>query len=262
MIRQTLAQDIPRMVAPREASWTITGTLLWSVVLFGVMAICGVVAVIALARWRGITLSDDAVAIKGALNPVWLASLTSIVTLPPLCLVLWIASRTIGRRFSDYLALRAPTPRHAAIGLAATLALVALSDMVEYVFGLPSGAKAMGDGIAAAPSFAMLSLAAISLIVTTPIGEEIVFRGFIYPGLAASPLRPVGAVVVSAILFTAMHVQYGMVGLAEVLVMGLLFGTMRALSGSTLLTIGMHAIVNSVAFVEAVSISQIINRSH
>jgi len=90
----------------------------------------------------------------------------------------------------------------------------------------------------------------VVLVVTAPLTEEICFRGFIYRGFAASRLGTVGAVILSSLIFAGIHVQYDLITLAGVLVTALLLGTMRAISGSTLLTIAMHALNNAVVLVE------------
>ncbi len=103
---------------------------------------------------------------------------------------------------------------------------------------------------AARSSTQAIGFFALALVVTAPITEEIVFRGFIYRGFAASRLGTVGAVVLSSLIFTAIHIQYDLITLCGVLATALLLGTMRAVSGSTVLTIAMHALNNGVVLLE------------
>jgi hypothetical protein len=247
----------PAAMAP--SAWKLWGTLGWSLVLLAVMSAMGLAVVLILAGLYGIDLQGGSKAIAERFNPIWLASLESMSVLAPICLVIAFAARRKGWSFSDYLALRPPSRRHALIGMIAIIALLVVTDSIARIMHLPLTSTVLIDGLRRDPTTATLVLMAVSLVVTTPLGEELVFRGFIYRGLAASRLGVGLAVILSSVMFTALHVQYDTIGLAEVLASGLLLGTMRAISGSTVLTIAMHALVNSVAFVEAVLTSGIIN---
>ena len=66
-----------------------------------------------------------------------------------------------------------------------------------------------------------------------------------YRGLAASRVGVVGAIVISSAIWAAMHVQYEPFYMVHIFVIGLLFGYWRWKSGSTILTLILHAIVNA-----------------
>lgn len=84
-----------------------------------------------------------------------------------------------------------------------------------------------------------------AIMVCAPLAEEILFRGFLYAGWASSRLGPTGAVLLTTVLFTLIHVgQYGWVDLAQLSIIGLCFGIARARSGSILPSIAMHIALN------------------
>ena len=87
-------------------------------------------------------------------------------------------------------------------------------------------------------------------VVAAPIGEEFMFRGFLFRGWAGSPLGVTGTIVVTSAIWAAIHVQYDWFGIGQVFCLGLLFGWVRARSGSLLLTMMMHALCNIAATVE------------
>jgi hypothetical protein len=87
--------------------------------------------------------------------------------------------------------------------------------------------------------------------VAAPVLEEIFFRGFVFAGLAATRLRWIGAAIITAALWAGIHVQYDWVGILIIFALGLLLGAVRAMTGSTLLTIWLHCLVNFIATVEA-----------
>jgi membrane protease YdiL (CAAX protease family) len=87
----------------------------------------------------------------------------------------------------------------------------------------------------------------IDVVVAAPLGEEIVFRGFLYRGWARSPRAVVPAVaVISALL----HVHYDWFSILEIFLVGLVLGWARWRSGSTILTFALHAFNNTWATVE------------
>ena len=89
-------------------------------------------------------------------------------------------------------------------------------------------------------------LAVFSLAVVAPITEEIIFRGFMYP-VFSSIFGRLGSVVITSVLFVAVHapqMQGSYENLPVIFAVGLLLTWQRARTGSTLTTIGLHALYN------------------
>ena len=82
-----------------------------------------------------------------------------------------------------------------------------------------------------------------------PISEELFARGFLYRGWSESPLRVPGAIILSSLVWTLVHLQYDAYFLAEVFSIGLWFGFMRYRGQSLWLTIVLHAMNNLTAVV-------------
>jgi membrane protease YdiL (CAAX protease family) len=74
-------------------------------------------------------------------------------------------------------------------------------------------------------------------------------RGFLLRGWSASFLRVPGAIILSSLVWTAVHLQYDLYFLAEVFSIGLWFGYMRHRANSLWLTIMLHALNNMTAVV-------------
>jgi len=91
-----------------------------------------------------------------------------------------------------------------------------------------------------------------AVVLVGPLGEEIMFRGFLYRGLVRVHDRPIWGILTISILWTALHVQYDWSGLLQVFLIGLLFGWVRWRSGSTTLTFVLHALMNLESAVETV----------
>ena len=97
-----------------------------------------------------------------------------------------------------------------------------------------------------ASPFWMLLLA---LIVAAPLFEEVFFRGFLHRGLAQSYVGHVGAIVITAALWSAIHTQYDYWEMTMVFFLGLLLGAARTYGGSLYLPLAMNAAYNAVSVV-------------
>ena len=85
----------------------------------------------------------------------------------------------------------------------------------------------------------------LGVVFFGPIFEEFLFRGFLFKGLQRSIIGGHGAVFVSAILFSIVHVQYGIyILLFMMFPISILLGYARLKSGSLLLPILIHMINN------------------
>ena len=78
-----------------------------------------------------------------------------------------------------------------------------------------------------------------------PFFEECLFRGFLFKGLENSNIGGYGAVIISSILFSLVHLQYGLwIIILMIFPMALLLGYSRLKSGSLLLPIIIHVLNN------------------
>ena len=81
-------------------------------------------------------------------------------------------------------------------------------------------------------------------IVAAPIFEEVMFRGFLFRGFQASFLGTNGAIGLTAILWAALHIQYNLYGIGFIAVTGILFGLARARTGSLIVPLTLHTLLN------------------
>ena len=90
------------------------------------------------------------------------------------------------------------------------------------------------------------------MVVATPIGEETLFRGFLFRGWLQSPRDAWPVIILSALLFALIHVQYDWFVTGQVFAFGVLLGWIRWATGSTLLTILLHGVINLEGMIETV----------
>lgn len=113
----------------------------------------------------------------------------------------------------------------------------------EHGFGESS--EALGAVLGADRTPLALVLTFIAGAVLAPIGEELLFRGILLPQLAQM-MRPWLAIVVSALLFGALHEAHGIARIGP-MVIGVILGWARLRSGTLWTPIAIHMIVNTTA---------------
>lgn len=89
----------------------------------------------------------------------------------------------------------------------------------------------------------------LNTCILAPVIEELVFRGWLFKRFALTQLGQIGAVVITSLLFAAIHVQYSMAGIILVFVLGLYFTWVRVKYQSTSLAIIAHASCNSLTMI-------------
>jgi len=177
-------------------------------------------------------------------------SLSVITGLPAVVAALWLAIRLSRTPFADYLALRGTTWTNLVIGVGALVILVLGWDLLSRATGRDATPGFMIDVLKSARADGALWLLVIAFCVAAPITEELFARGFLYRGWSESFLGPVGAILLSSAVWTALHLQYDWYFFGEVFSIGLLLGYLRYRFQSTWLTIILHGLNNFAAVVQ------------
>ena len=89
----------------------------------------------------------------------------------------------------------------------------------------------------------------IALVVVPALFEEILFRGFMFRGLQATRLGNLGAILVTSLTWSVIHLQYSLDLIVVLFLLGIFFGIARLRSGSTAVTIVMHGTFNLVSVI-------------
>ena len=90
----------------------------------------------------------------------------------------------------------------------------------------------------------------LAVVVGAPLSEEIVCRGFLLKGLQNSWCGTVGAVMLSSLAWSVLHIAYGPYETSTIFVLGLVLGAARVNSKSIYVPIMMHAIWNLAATIQ------------
>jgi membrane protease YdiL (CAAX protease family) len=241
----------PLLVASVERPpriWKFWGTALWGLFIFGGMFV-GQAAVIVyfLLRQQG---PIDLVAMTHFVSGGLTISLSVITGLPAVLLAAWVATHFSRTPFVDYLALRWTSWQNFLIGAVSLAVLVGGWDLLSRALGREVQPGFMGEVLKSAQADGALWVLVIAFCVAAPISEEVLARGFLYRGWSESRLGVVGAIILSSMAWTAMHLQYDWFFFGEVFCIGLLLGYLRYRSNSTWLTIVIHGLNNFAATVQ------------
>ena len=239
---------VPAQRPPRI--WKFWGTALWGLFVFAAL-FAGQIAVVAwfILQQQG---PLDVAAATHVLGGGVTISLSVITGLPAVLAALWIAVRISRTPFADYLALRWTSWSNLALGVAGLIVVVMVWDLVSRATGREVTPGFMGEVVKSAQDDGVLWLLVIAFCVAAPISEELFARGFLYRGWSESFLGPVGAILLSSLVWAALHLQYDWFFFGEVFCIGLLLGYLRYRSQSTWLTIVLHGLNNLAAVVQTV----------
>jgi uncharacterized protein len=241
-----LESSLPENPVLPPRPWGPWATIGWTLLCIMVMFAAQIVGLIIFVVFRFATTTTpkfDDLTTSG--NVIALATLLSTSAAVGL-IALLIRIRRYPIR--DYLVLYWPTPRSVMISLAGLAVLLGATDLSSYLLGRPLVPTVMVDIYRGSWLPALL----FALVVLAPIGEETLFRGFLYMGIAASRAGPIVAILVSSVAFALLHVQYDWHGIVAVLATGLYLGVVRSRSQSLLLTMLLHAVGNAFATLEIV----------
>jgi len=232
-------------------AWKFWGTCLWGLLLFAAMFAGQFALVLAFFLAKGPPF--DLASIKTVASAGTVISLSVMMGLPAVLAALWLATRMARMPLADYLALRRVSWGNLLIGVVSLIVLVVGWDLLSRMLGRDTSPGFMVDVLKSAQADGALWLLVIAFAVAAPITEELMARGFLYRGWSESALGPLGAIVLSSLVWTAMHAQYyDWFLFSEVMSIGLLLGYMRYRSGSTWLTIIMHGINNFAATLQSI----------
>ena len=188
-------------MAEEPRSWGRLATFgLGLVALFGGQA----AALVALSWWygRSITQMPDFSGDGAAV------SIVIFVSFPIQFALLYLMSQRPGTNAVDYLGLKLPTRGETLFGAGATIALIILGNALSWALGRFIVTPFQLDIYRTASAAGWLVPLWLAVVVMTPIGEESLFRGFLFRGWLRAPRDAWPIIVVTAFLWAIVHVQY------------------------------------------------------
>lgn len=229
--------------ARREScvAWQFWATAAWAAVATGMWFLSQfVIGLTLITQFEFMTPAAGNVA---AANAVFI-SLVTILSAPAPVAVIALVIRLARCQFADYLALTWPRGRDILMGLLCLIVLLPLGDLASHVSGRDVVPPFVVETYKGARDAGALVLLLLAMVVAAPLMEELLFRGFIMRGFSASRLGAIGAIIVTSATWALLHVQYEVFFVVQIFLLGLVFGWLRWRSGSTTLTLLLHALTN------------------
>ncbi len=224
-------------------SWGIAATLGFAVLAFGFGQAVGVGA---MTVAMGAADPSRAVYDGGAI------AVSLLVGNPVQVVTLVLAARMTGEDLFAYLGLDVPRWRDVVIAAAGLAVVILIGDALTLALGrelvppfqLQIHRSAQAEG-------ALIPLW-IALIVVAPVGEEVLFRGFLFRGFVRDPRDALPGILLISLIWSLLHIQYDWFGASLVFAIGVLLGYVRLYSGSTTLVILLHMLLNLESVLETV----------
>jgi len=174
-------------------------------------------------------------------------SLAIIVSVPlGLLLVLLFIRLKKDLSVADYLGFKPLRVKTALLSALIFLVILAVVLMVENYLGESGDANFSTELYRNSGFLPGLWLAVVFL---APLFEEVFFRGFLFVGLRSSRLGTVAAIVLTSLLWAAMHLQYNLYGIAQILGIGLILGIVRHKTDSLWSPLIIHILWNGAAMI-------------
>ncbi len=185
----------------------------------------------------------DPAVVDPALGPTLLKLAVPVAA----ALVMATVTRRRGNAGSDRVGLVRPRARDIGRWLLIWAVWVALTEVATRLLGIEGAQPWVGY------SPLVVALRILAIGVAGPVAEELAFRGIVLWRLRTTPLGTMGAVVVTSLLWTALHFQYEPAVLAQVFLDGLVLSAARLRTGSVGAPIAMHVTGNLFSIAESLS---------
>ena len=100
----------------------------------------------------------------------------------------------------------------------------------------------------------------VAVIIFAPGFEETFFRGFLFAGLRQSKIGVAGTIVITALGWALLHLQYDFFEIAIIFIIGIVLGIARYKTNSLWSPLIMHAFFNLAATIEvALNVNSLLN---
>lgn len=238
----------PPLPTSEPRPWGFWMTTMFTVAIYGIYIVIQIVvgvvmAVVWAVRHEG--ADPGAYAEDLMNNGLFVAAATLIAGPVCILLTLVLAYFRKGITLRDYFALKRPPILQCVGWTVLTVAVLFAMDFIRISLGEPLVPEIV---VAWYETAHFLPVLVLAIVVVAPVMEELVARGFMYRGLAASRVGVAGAIVLTSLFWAALHFgQYNLLNTGMIFVFGLILGGARATSGSLYLPLFLHALNNGIS---------------
>jgi uncharacterized protein len=225
--------------------WGFWATLGWALLA---MIAAGFVEYAFLAAWRA--MGPRAITEH---NGTFLALRLCISYAAQIAILSWVI-QVRDCSVKEYFGLIRPQPWPVVLGAVFAIAFLLISHGVIYALGGVFLLAEHAEIYRSARDVGGLPVLWATYLAAAPAGEEVVYRGFLFRGLSASRLGVTGAIILTSLIWSLIHLPYNWFYQLNIFGLGLLLGWVRWRSGSILPTMLLHAMINFVIVIETMII--------
>ena len=135
-------------------------------------------------------------------------SLIIIVSTPIQVGILMLMARQTRIKIADYLALKLPRKGEVIVGILAMVAFIIIGNLASWLLGQPTVTPFQFAIYRTASAAGWLPILWLAVVVVTPIGEEVLFRGFLFRGWHRGPKDVWLVIAATSLLWAMSHLQY------------------------------------------------------
>ena len=192
----------------------------WATLGLGLIAMLvgQIAALTAVIWWYGMNLTR----LLDVASDGVVATLIICISTPVQILALALMARQAGASAADYLGLTLPRKSDVVVGIIAVLVFMVLADVISWLLGRDLVTQFQLDLYRTASAAGWLPWLLLTVVVVAPIGEETLFRGFLFRGWHRSAHDAWAVIIVIALLWALIHLQYDLYNMAQVFAYGLL----------------------------------------
>ena len=241
----------PDVSTAAPPAYGLLGTIAWTALGIALWFMAQVLILYGFAAWKELSEPGTVVSLSQLATDGTALAIAVILAAPVWIGVVAYAARLRGWSARGYLALIPARRGEILFGIACLAPLLIAFDLLTLAFGRDVVPPFMRDSYLAAKGYGSLPLFFIAVVIVGPIAEEIAFRGFMFRGLSTTWLGVGGTLAVTSGIWAAMHIQYDLLVVGQIFVIGVVLGWLRWASDSTLLTTLLHMLANLGAILEA-----------
>lgn len=164
-----------------------------------------------------------------------------VIFIACLGMVIGVIKMKKGASLRDYLALRLPKAGTAEIWTLVMFIFLTIANILVLLMNKSVPPEFVSKLYQSAQPAWIIWVAGVFI---TPLFEELFFRGFLMSGLERTVVRPIGAVLISSLIWALMYIQLDSYLVINIYILGVILGMARFHSGSIYLPIGLHMVVN------------------
>jgi uncharacterized protein len=229
--------------------WGPWPTLAFGLAIGAIYLIVGVLVVLPFMVGAISQAADADSLLRNIMDKAGLIAAISTILTAGICIgLIVILIRVRKASITEYLGLRGISWKTVLVLIAVSAGLLLLTGAVSELLKKPTITR---DELRLYETSVWPPLLWAALVVFAPVLEETVFRGFLFEGFRHSRMGTGLTVIVMAMVWAAMHVQYNFYYIVIIFFVGIALGLARARTGSLWSPILIHSLFNLVAVIQA-----------